>query len=109
MIFKKKQLTATVLILGLFLMSFFYLMTRKIEPGTGNIVVQERWLESINVYLATGKILMATHEVDNRYIDLNLLYTDSNQGNARQILIPLEEIGAGEDQGYPFILSLIGK
>ena len=78
------------ILLGLFLLisSWQYLFSRHIKLNwtyKEAYLMRFQWLDSINLYLHTGKILMSPE-------------------NMR-----LEDLCVGEDQGYPLILSLIGK
>lgn len=76
------------LLFALFMMSAQYLKTRPIKliwSTQEAYLMRFQWLESVNLYLKTGKILML--QEDNR----------------------LEDLSTGEDQGYPFLLSLTGK
>src|SRR3989344_2690556 len=72
----------------LFGMSVQFFCTRpiKLQWSTQEAYLMRfQWLDSVNLYLKTGKILMLPE--NNR----------------------LEDLSTGEDQGYPFILSVIGR
>src|SRR3989344_5746474 len=78
------------LLLGFLLlfMSVRYLSFQpvKLVWSTGEAYLMRfQWLESVNLYLDTGKLLM--YPPDMR----------------------LEDVATGEDQGYPFILSFVGS
>jgi len=84
----KEKIFLIVLFFLLLSMSLQFISTRSIKlnwtPAEATNT-RFRWLDSVNFYLETGKILM-------------------NPGNHR-----LEESSVGEDQGYPLILSILGR
>ncbi len=68
-------------------MSIQFFFTRPIKSQWSTqeaYIMRFQWLDSVNLYLKSGKILMLQN---NR----------------------LEDLSTGEDQGYPFILSVIGR
>lgn len=65
---------------------FFFTRPIKIQWSAQEAYIMRfQWLDSVNLYLKTGKILMLP---------------ESNR---------LEDLSTGEDQGYPFIMSVIGR
>lgn len=100
--FSKLLLSSLVLLL-----SFSFVMTRAVNLPEQPIPVQYHWLDSVNSFLLTGKLLMAPEKgdrVDPDNADMTLVYFDKKTNNT---LVPLEEVAGGDDQGYPFIMSLI--
>src|SRR3990167_710000 len=65
---------------------FFFTRPIKLQWSTQEAYLMRfQWLDSVNLYLKTGKILMLPE--NNR----------------------LEDLSTGEDQGYPFIMSVVGR
>lgn len=92
------------------LVSYYYFVTspKHLPADNTPIAGMSFWLASVNIYLETGKILMAPEawrHFDN--IDRTLIHFSSK--GSIQTLIPLEEALGSDDQGYPFILSILGK
>lgn len=82
------NLSLIFLFLALLVMSIQFLNTRSIKLHWSTqeaYLMRFQWLDSVNLYLKTGKILMLPE--NNR----------------------LEDLSTGEDQGYPFILSVLGQ
>lgn len=80
--------TTFYLLAVLFIVTVNYLVSRPIKLHWSEkeaYLMRFQWLESVNLYLKTGKILMLPPG------------------------IRLEDGSPGEDQGYPFILSMLGK
>lgn len=83
-----KKIPLIVLFTGLLILSIVYFSSRQIKihwRSEEAYLMRFQWLDSVNFYLKTGKILM---------------YPPHQR---------LEDIALAEDQGYPFILSLVGK
>lgn len=83
------NLSLIFLFITLLVMSLQFLNTRSIKSHSPEqnayLTWRFQWLDSVNLYLKTGKILMLPE--NNR----------------------LEDLAVGEDQGYPFILSILGR
>lgn len=103
-----KKLLVVLYLLFFTAISYFYLTTRSIQiPDSTSIAGQYFWLASVNIYLATGAILMAPEEWRHfENIDRTLIYPS---GGSFALLIPLEEALGADDQGYPFIQSVLAK
>lgn len=85
---KRKNLTWIVLCLFLLLSTYQFLQSRSVRLQWTKqevYLMRFQWLDSVNLYLQTGKLLMLPEN------------------------IRLEDGSIGEDQGYPLILSTIGK
>lgn len=85
---RPKNLTWIVLSLFLLLSTYQFLQSRSVRLQWTKqevYLMRFQWLDSVNLYLQTGKLLMLPEN------------------------IRLEDGSIGEDQGYPFILSTIGK
>ncbi len=86
-VLSNKKYTWWLLVIILFGLSCQYFFSRPIKVHWTQqeaYLMRFQWLDSVNLYLKTGKILMINE-------------------TAR-----LEDVSTGEDQGYPFILFLIG-
>lgn len=100
------RVKALVLLCLSVLLSVFY-FSEKIS----NKIYEEKsdhifswWLDSINIYLSTGELLLMSYETNRplkNQIDEKLVY--------KHKYVPLEEVWPGDDQGYPLILSIFGR
>lgn len=82
----KISLILLLLILTGMSLQFIYSKSIKLQWQSNEAYLMRfQWLDSANLYLKTGKILMLPQ--NNR----------------------LEDLSTGEDQGYPFLMSILGK
>lgn len=82
-------------------LSSLYYFTRTIVVPAEFIAVQNHWLNSVNIFLQTGMLLV---DYGDR--------TDPQHGEKTfegYYRVPLEESIGGDDQGYPFLLSIFAK
>lgn len=95
-----------ILFFSLLFISYYFLLTRQMILPDKSVAVQYHWLDSVNTYLKTGKLLIVEDidRVDDTNADKNLVYISNNVR-----YVPLEEVAGGDDQGYAAFLSLVAK
>lgn len=102
----RNNLDLAIILLAILAFSFYFLGSRKVILDDTIIPVQNHWLDSVNVFLSTGKILMApdVDRVSAHLADTNLVWQDPVSSRK---YVPVEEVAGNDDQGYAFILSIL--